>query len=515
MTKHDIKSEIRPSEITALLDRVKKNAHEKYLREMRIGRMRGLEKVTVSFDFPVTALIGPNGGGKSTVLGAAACAYKETKPGIFFPKSSIGDDFMSEWNVEYVLVDRDRHTNGQNGNWMLRRKIKFKAQRWVRDNLLSRELSYFGINRTVAVGERPEFKRLMKPYEHRESLDPFPDEIAKQIESILGKSMENFRKTRISSGKNVFYIGDNQGQSYSEFHFGAGESSIIRIVSAIENMPENSLILIEELENGLHPVALRRLVEYLITSASRKRNQVIFTTHSDEALLPLPSEAIWACFDGQVQQGKLSVKSLRMITGKIEKKLAIFVEDDFAKIIMESILQICFDSDLDVIAQTEVHVLSGDGTAVKIHKNRQKDPASTYKSICVLDGDSRQSEEIDQGVIKLPGHQPELTVFQDTESDIQNRVGRLTAYLQLEATKQQDVIRVVEEVSHTCRDPHLYFSQIGEKLGFVSTQIVQSAFVKLWIQANRGSQDKEGNHVEKFHTIVSQIKQSLTAINSS
>jgi len=322
--------------------------------------------------------------------------------------------------------------------------------------------------------------------------------------------MEDFRKTKISSGKNVFYIGNNLGQSYSEFHFGAGESSIIRIVSAIENMPENSLILIEELENGLHPVALRRLVEYLIASASRKRNQVIFTTHSDEALLPLPSEAIWACFDGQAQQGKLSVKSLRMISGKIEKKLAIFVEDDFAKIIMESILQICFDSDSDVIAQTEVHVLSGDGTAVKIHKNRQNDPASTYKSICVLDGDSQQHEEIDQGIIKLPGHQPELTVFQDTESDITNRVGLLTAYLQLETTKQQDVAHVIEEVSHTCRDPHLYFSQIGEKLGFISTQIVQSAFVKLWIQTNRGSKDEEG----KFHPIISLTKQSLAAINN-
>jgi hypothetical protein len=47
----------------------------------------------------------PNGGGKSTVLGVAAFAYKETKPGSFFPKSSLGDNSMSEWNVEYELIE--------------------------------------------------------------------------------------------------------------------------------------------------------------------------------------------------------------------------------------------------------------------------------------------------------------------------------------------------------------------------------------------------------------------------
>ena len=53
---------------------------------------------SASFDLEAgscTALIGPNGGGKSTVLGAAACAYREMRPGLFFPKSSIGDTSMS------------------------------------------------------------------------------------------------------------------------------------------------------------------------------------------------------------------------------------------------------------------------------------------------------------------------------------------------------------------------------------------------------------------------------------
>src|SRR5258707_13765332 len=100
-------SQIRPSTIQSLLDRVRKDNYANYLKTVRLNRVRGFFGGTITFEFPVTALIGPNGGGKSTVLGAVACAYKEIKPGLFFPKSSIGDNSMSEWSMEYEAIDRD------------------------------------------------------------------------------------------------------------------------------------------------------------------------------------------------------------------------------------------------------------------------------------------------------------------------------------------------------------------------------------------------------------------------
>ena len=91
------------------------------------------------------------------------------------------------------------------------------------------------------------------------------------------------------------------------------------------------LVLIEEIENGLHPISVRRMVDYLIDVAKRKNIQTVFTTHSDYALAPLPSEAIWATIDGKLQQGKLSIEVLRSVSGRIDKRLAIFVEDEFAQ----------------------------------------------------------------------------------------------------------------------------------------------------------------------------------------
>ena len=84
-------SEIRESTIVQLLDKVRRHDYGKYLYKASITKVRGFVNEDITFDFPVTALIGPNGSGKSSVLGVAGCAYKPIKPGMFFPKSTVGD----------------------------------------------------------------------------------------------------------------------------------------------------------------------------------------------------------------------------------------------------------------------------------------------------------------------------------------------------------------------------------------------------------------------------------------
>jgi AAA15 family ATPase/GTPase len=112
------------------------------------------------------------------------------------------------------------------------------------------------------------------------------------------------------------------------------------MITSTEAMPENSLILIEEIENKLHPIATIKMVEYLISVASKKEVKTIFTTHSNEALIPLPLKAIWVAANEELYQGKLNVNFLRAITGQIDKKLAIFCEDIFSREWLESIIRI-------------------------------------------------------------------------------------------------------------------------------------------------------------------------------
>lgn len=316
------RSEIRPSSVSNLLDKVQGRNYGRYLRKMVLTKVRGLENALISFDFPVTALIGPNGGGKTTVLGAAGCAYRDIKPRQFFARSGNLDESMRNWRIEYEMIDRN-----VNRTDIVRRTATFGNQKWSRD-ALSRDVVVFGVSRTVPVTERVELRKFASGTLEvkQENISALANEVSEAVQKILGKDTSGYSHIRVDSRGRVSLLSGrtDHGDSYSEFHFGAGESSIIRMVMQIESLSENALILIEEIENGLHPIATTRMVEYLIEVAERKKVQVIFTTHSNDALLPLPSQAIWAAVHGKLIQGKLEIHALRAIANQVDASLAIF-----------------------------------------------------------------------------------------------------------------------------------------------------------------------------------------------
>src|SRR3990170_7318698 len=106
------KSEIRDSIIRELIDKNKKNNYKQFLLSIRLENIRKFNGVQINFDFPVTALIGPNGGGKSTIIGTALSSYKSGKPSTIFRKSLIGDESMQNWNIEFEVIDRNINKSG-------------------------------------------------------------------------------------------------------------------------------------------------------------------------------------------------------------------------------------------------------------------------------------------------------------------------------------------------------------------------------------------------------------------
>jgi hypothetical protein len=307
-------------------------------------------------------------------------------------------------------------------------------------------------------------------------------QVAQAVARILDKDVSRFQFIKVDwRGTVSLLAGSNEaGDAYSEFHFGAGESSVIRMAMELEAMGENALILVEEIENGLHPVATIRMVEYLIELASRKRCQVIFTTHSNDALAPLPDKAIWAAANGKVFQGKLDIQSLRAITGKIDSKLVIFVEDSFAKSWVEEILRTVPNIAIDAVG---VHYLEGDGTAVKVHLSHNQDPTALQKSVCFIDGDSQQHEAPDDLIFRLPGESPESYIFDKVIEVLEDASGELAVALLRPYEEQTRVSEVVRSVRNTNRDPHLLFSQVGKRLGLIAEARVREAFISVWARA--------------------------------
>jgi predicted ATPase len=496
-----VKSEIRDSVITALSERVRKRGYTKYLTSMRIVKLRGFSDVEIRFDFPVTALIGPNGAGKTTILGAAGLIYDSVPPRRFFAKSGAYDDGMRGWRIEYDLIDRERPGSPTS----ISRTASYLKAKWNRDAVV-RGVVISGIGRTLPASERKDTYRFIGSDFTGVREVSFSTAVVEAVENILGKAAANYLQVDADAqGKSSIYAvrsSTDQDQNYSEFHFGAGEASIIRIVSRVEEAPDDSLILIEEIENGLHPVATRRLVEYLIDLARRKSCQVIFTTHSNDALAPLPTEAVWSTYRGRLTQGKLDVTALRTLTGQVEAQLAVFTEDQFASLLVDVSLRSYCQAKGFEYAGIAIHSLGGAAPARDHARFHNESPVRKFSALTFLDGDKRSEDGY--GAVQIPnpddpqemretdradviygpgeGH-PEAAVFEDIHDNLDtigNLLGKLTIALQLDTPMQAQVRASIEERRRTNRDIHVIFSQIGDDLDFLAEGIVQRAFLSTW-----------------------------------
>lgn len=487
------KSEIRPSQISQLKEKVQKRNYQKYLTKLRIGKCRAFFDTAISFDFPVTALIGPNGGGKTTILGASALLYKSIQPRQFFTRNRQLDQDMKDWSIIFEAIDRDLNKND-----VIRRTAHFSKEKWSRD-AVSREVLVFGVSRTLPAVERSNLSRfanknvIFKPDEMRKL-----NGSSEYISRILGKDVSEYQVVQSDRYGNIQLLsGQTESKkTYSEFHFGAGESSIIKMVMGIEGAQDNSLILIEEIENGLHPLATLRLVDYLINVAERKKLQIIFTTHSEYAIEPLPSEAVWAAMNGKVVQGKLDINSLRSMIGEVNSELIIFTEDEFAKEWVQSMIRYKYESSIDAV---EIYGMGGDGVAVSANSFHNEDPSRRVESICIIDGDSRQCESEESRVYRLPGETPEGFVFEEIMDNIDECSGILSVRCMKRYIDDIKLKKILFDVRNTNYDQHLIYNQIGEKLGFINENIIRSAFLTTWCERYP---DKVDSFLGKFDAYI-------------
>ena len=464
--------------INELIEKVANKSYGKYLAKISVAKARAFKDKSISFDFPVTAVVGPNGGGKTTVLGAAACAYRTVKPSLYFSKSGRFDENMQNWRFDYELIDRTVRRDDT-----VRRTANFTNFKWSRDGL-DREVRIFGVSRTVPATERKEMRRCVSGNFDvpTNQITPIGATTAEAVAHILDKDVTSFSFVNVDGRGRVTLLAGttSDGKGYSEFHFGAGESSVIRMAMILESVSENSLILIEEIENGLHPVATVRMVEYLIELAHRRKIQAIFTTHSNDALRPLPDKAIWAAVNGQLFQGKLDVGSLRAISGQVDSKLVVFVEDAFAKLWVESIFRSIPNVAMDALS---VHPMEGDGNAVNVCAYHNLNPTVPQPAICIIDGDSRQADDDSKSVYRLPGQSPEAYIFDKTIEILDTAAGELTVALLRPYEEHSKVAQIIRSVRNTNRDPHLLYSQVGKQLGFLTEDRVKEAFITIWVRS--------------------------------
>lgn len=314
------------------------------LTQVTVEGLRGIERLEVPLTYPVCVLAGPNGCGKSTVLFSMASAYQPAWAG---PKdlvpSSLFPDFRSKQaglptdSRSAVTISFDYLIDGQSRQMRWRRK-----KSWNRSGIEGGKSPERGVYlRTLANLSNPsEVRSLLQLGRHALQRSQVDAALITLAHRILPWTYEGL--TRMTSGsKELLFVERDAGQvHYSEFHMSSGERSVLRLSLELSQL-RNALVLIDEVEAGLHPFTQQVLMLELQRLALRNHLQIVVATHSSVVLESVPVEArvfLERQGDNVVRQPPHHDVIQHAFYGRALDTLSVVCEDDSAEAFIRGVL---------------------------------------------------------------------------------------------------------------------------------------------------------------------------------
>jgi len=258
----------------------------KRLEWIEIDQLRGWQAQRFEMRFPIMAVVGENGAGKSTILQAAASVYsnvgseRERYASDFFPDTPW--DRVRNARISYSVREGDSRSTGS---------IRKPTDRW-RGNpeRPKRRVEYIDLSRIQPVSARLGYVKIANPMLSEATTTAFPADRLARVSEIMGRPYESARMSSVDEAPTrLVPVLEHRGSSYSGFHQGAGETTVAELLQA--DMLPGALVLIDEIESSLHPRAQRRLIRDLAAKCRDQELQIILTTHSPYVLEELPLEA--------------------------------------------------------------------------------------------------------------------------------------------------------------------------------------------------------------------------------
>lgn len=411
---------------------------KQFIKKIKITNIHGWTGQEMQFNFPVVAVVGENGIGKSTFLKAAICAYdnqagKNFYPSKMFMSTQWDEPALSGASIEYTVRLGESYRN-----------LKWKkTQDWgfaPKGKKPKRNTYFLDISRTLPLDATAGYAKIaMTANAEAGNGYTLNGDTLRDLSFVLGQEYTNarFTGTNINANREVGLLTKNYGE-ISQFHQGAGEDAMLDLFKLLQEIPPQSLLVIDEVENSLHPQAQRRLVQYLLKLARTKKLQIILSTHSPFVLEELPLQArimlVKLSDHKEIVYGVSSQYALSTIDEQEHPEVYAHLEDEEAITFFWEILKKDterFDEYLKKISTKAVGSCSVVGTL----NNLAVQNKLPYKSISIVDGDKRDEYPT---CISLPGTKaPERMVFEDLKALNWNRLderfgigaGKLFQYL--------------------------------------------------------------------------------------
>lgn len=390
----------------------------KRLEWVEIQGIRGWAGQRIDFQFPIIALVGENGSGKSTVLQAAASTYRSQ------PRDRYASEFFPDTPFERIQAASIRFSYRQ-GAQSQTQTVRKPTNRW-RGNpeRPERAVEYIDLRRIQPVGARTGYGRVLKAEAVMAAFQRFDNHRLQRLSQIVGKGYTGagIAVTDAGHDKPVSIL-EIDGVEYSGFHQGAGEIAAAELLAA--DFPKYGLVLIDEVESSLHPRAQRRLMRELARVAREQELQVILTTHSPYILDELPPEARILLMDSVGGKAAVNGVSPEFAMTRMDEEqhpeCDLYVEDIRAATLVGEIL-VAAHRDL----LTRAKLISYGAASVGMALGQMAiDNRFPRPSLVFLDGDQEEA----RGCIVLPGGDaPERVVFEGLQDrgwpGVSQRIGR-------------------------------------------------------------------------------------------
>ena len=366
------------------------------INSLHIDKLKGLEDFDISFeDKNITAILGENGCGKSTILHVLACLYR-------------GESKESETNYFTRFFKRvggaawagSKMTANFKVNNSIKSIVYEKAQdRWKPriEKRLERNTFYIGIDSCVPSIEKESITKTS--YSMIRGLDiANKNLIIAGASQIMGRDYTEFEKPKCGrrSYKKVNLVGNIQ---YTSLSMGAGEQRIFTILDRIYNVPEYSLILIDELDLTLHTIAMKRLLDIMVKVANERNLQIIFTTHREEVTsrTDINIRHIWkpANQNRSLCLNQTNPLCMFRLNGHIQKNYEVYVEDDLAEAIVNSVLR-----EYEVLNYVNVIRFGDAANAFSVAAGLHIQGQLSEKQLILIDGDVYKTDEEKLNIMK-------------------------------------------------------------------------------------------------------------------
>lgn len=344
--------------------RAQQSSRANVLEEVYVHNLRGIQDLRIRFPFSVSVLAGPNGCGKTSVLFALGCAYKVPGAGIRdFTPASLFPEFRPQTIQEARYTDAREAAEITFAYVSNDERVQMK---WARSSGKWNR-SFFGRPK----GSQPirevylrTLSNLSNPSEVRSVLQVARQKFqSEEVDSSLiafAQRILSFRYTKLSkltSGARELLFaerelgsGGGDAARYSEFHMSAGERSVLRLSMRLSKL-KSALVLIDEIEAGLHPYTQQALMLELERLALRNDLQIVVTTHSPVVIDSVPEEArvfLDRIDDRVIRKNPYRDVIQKALYGQSQDALKILCEDEEAEGLVRGFLD-HFGPELDFL----------------------------------------------------------------------------------------------------------------------------------------------------------------------